>query len=95
MKPLSEFVDGLRGQGAHVYSLALAEQIVCTDAKNPELAKEFDAGMNCAADLLQAWLREAEAWTWHEADRDGAICVSDILSGLLGPTQKPKQEGEK
>ncbi len=46
------------------------------------------------ADLLQAWLREAEAWTWHEADRDGAICVSDILSGLLGPTQKPKQEGE-
>ncbi len=55
----------------------------------------FERGRQYCADLLQAWLREAEAWTWHEADRDGTICVSDILSGLLGPTQKPKQEGEK
>ena len=83
MKPLSEFAEGLREQKAHTYS-----------SENADHYRGFDAGMAHAADLLQAWLREAEAWTWHEADRDGAICVSDILSGLLGPTQKPKQEGK-
>ena len=50
----------------------------------------FDRGRQYCADELQAWLREAEVWTWHEADRDGAICVSDILSGLLGPTLEGK-----
>ena len=62
-----------------------------------ELVKEwrsYGKDYDHCADELQAWRREAEAWTWHEADRDGAICVSDILSGLLGTTQS-SGKGEK
>ncbi len=44
------------------------------------------------AEELQAWLREADEWTWREADREGTVCVSDILSDLLGTT---RTEGEK
>ena len=59
--------------------------------------RAFDAGMAHAADLLQAWLREADEWAREdEGERDctGSIWIEAICEELLGTTQKPKQEGE-
>ena len=52
LKPLSEFAEELRGKKALVY---FSED------------RAFNAGMAHAADLLQAWLREADEYLRVEA----------------------------
>ena len=52
----------------------------------------FDKGMAHAADLAEAWLREADKWTRKAEVHDNELQY--IRYNLLGTTQKPKQEGE-
>jgi len=83
MKPLSELVKELRGLARE--RLLLSQQVADARAR----------GLFEAADSLQAWLKEADAWTWRETDDDGDIYGNHLRRDLLGTTQKPKQEGEK
>ena len=89
MKPLSEFAEGLRGKKAHSYS-----------SENADHYRGFDAGMNHAGELLQAWLREADNAVHESVLSSGLSSGARLwirlqLLGTLGTTQKPKQEGEK
>ncbi len=87
MKSLSEFAEGLRKQEPRNYS-----------SENADYYGGFDAGMARAADLLQAWLREADAELVFFNKGFELIKVTWIRHRLLGTTRQkdsPKKESSK
>ena len=83
MKPLSEFAEGLRKIRGHPQGNQIAP-----------FHRGFDAGMFRAADLLQAWLREADAWLSdpNKQGLEGWVDCRVARRVLLGTT---RTEGKK
>ena len=89
MKPLSELVKELR---------KFADSC---DERGTNYWHPFGNGVRNSANLLQAWLREAdeELLGFPAADENASSWIMWIRDKVLGTypgtTQKPKQEGER
>ena len=80
MKPLSELVKEIRKREPRNWS-----------SENADYYRGLDAGIVYAADLLEAWLREAD-WELIHSQLSRAELIMWIRESVLGTT---RAEGEK
>ena len=84
MKTGMELLNGLRTDKTAAFNYS-------GEGTDPLVYRAFDAGMSHSADLLQAWLREADK---RVVDYIGYRQAEYFRERILGTTQKPGQEGE-